>query len=303
MMGWAPRRYALGRMMSRIAARPITFAFSVLAAAAALVVPVLCAALAAQLWSAPLRLAVEPEISVFIAPGTGGAEIKALMGKLHVLPAITSAALVPRETALAELTARSGLERAAGAVAELKTNPLPDVLIARLRNGTSADAIDELAAGVRKWNRIDAVVADTGWYRKWSLWRQLFYVAACTMAAIAALLLVWVVASAVRLQVAADGNEVRTLLMVGADERFLRRPYVYLGAATTGLAMAVASATAALVTDAAAPKIAALSALYKLDLAWGRTPWTMFALAVLVAAVLGGAIAAWGVPRQSDRDR
>lgn len=301
MIGWAPRRYALGRMTRRIAARPLTFLFSVGAAAAALFVPMLCAAIAVQLWPLPIRLAIEPEVSVFVVPGTGGADVKSLMARLNGLPGVVDVRLVPRDEALAELTARNGLGSAAGVVAELKSNPLPDVLIARLRDGISAETVDEIAAGVRKWNRVDAVAADSGWYRKWSHWRRLLVVAATALVAITTAVLIWVVVSAVRLQAAADRDEVRTLLLVGADSGFLRRPYAYLGAATTALAMAIALALAALAIQALAPQVAALSALYGLDLKWGQPPLAYFGLSVLGAALAGGATAACGVRLRADR--
>lgn len=295
---WAPRRYALGRTARRIARRPFTFLFSVGAAAAALVVPVLCAAIAAQHWPLGLRLAVEPEISVFVV-GAGDADMKALIARLRSLPAVVDTRLVPRDAALAALTARSGV---AGAVAELKVNPLPDVVIARLRDGTGAETVDEIAASVRKWGRVDAVASDTGWYRKWAQWRRLLGVAATALAAVGTVLLVWVVVGAVRLQAAADREELRTLRLVGADARFLRRPYVYLGAVTAALAMTIALGLSALAIYSLAPAVSALSALYELDLAWGQPPLAFFALALAGAAIAGGFIAAWGVRLQPEQE-
>jgi cell division transport system permease protein len=292
-MSWlSPRGYALGRMLRRIGAQPLAFAFSVFAAGGALFVPVLCAAVAVQHWPLPLRLAVEPEISVFVTPGTVGTDIKSLTGRLSALPSVAEVRLVPRDVALAELTSRGGTENAAS---ELKINPLPDVLVARLREGTSADAIDEFAAGIRKWPRVDAVAADVAWYRKWTQWRRLVFAATIALAGIGVVVLFWVIVSAVRLQAAADRDEVRVLQLVGADARFVRRPYVYLGAATTGLAMALAAGAAAAVIRALGPEITALASLYGTSLKWGQPSMAYFGLVVAGSAVIGGAVAALGV--------
>ncbi len=286
---WAVRRYALQQVGQRMSARPLTFVFSILAAAAALLTPVLCALIAQQPW--PLQLAVAPELSVFVELDTRASELKALTSKLEQLDAARQVRLVPRDEALAGLMAREGLGKAPA----FKVNPLPDVLIVELRKDIRAETIDELAGQIRKWSHVDAVVADTAWYRKWLHWRALGLGVASAVAAIAAVLLIWVVAIAVRLQATADRDEMQILALVGADARFMRRPYVYLGALTVMLAMGLAIATAHTLMQLATPHLAALLAQYQLTLNWSA-PSAVLVLSLLAGAgVSGGLIATLGV--------
>jgi cell division transport system permease protein len=303
MSGLAPHRYAIGRMLRRIAARPLTFVFSVLAAAAALL-PALAGALLA--WNLPAArtldarpLDLPAEFSVFVAPGTPSAEVKAIQTKLQGLPAVDSVRLIARDEALAELMARDRGDGTAPAttptITALKSNPLPDVLVVRLQPGTGADRFEEAAAAVRKWPRVDTVAAEVAWWRKWSLWRRAALGLLAAAGGIALALLAWVTVSAVRLHAAADRTELRVLHMVGATPRFARRPYVYLGAVTLGLAAALAAAGVGFALHAAGPLLAALAAQYGLDHALRVPPPGPVAAVITGIALFGGTIAALGV--------
>ncbi len=286
---WALRHYALQRALQRVRKRPLTFVFSVVAAAAALLTPVLCILVSQQPW--PLHLNVAPELSVFVELDTRSPELKALTAQLEQLDAAQQVRLIPRDEALTHLAAHEGLLPPP----VFKANPLPDVLIVQLRADIHAEMIDTLATQIRKWNHVDTVVADTGWYRKWQHWRTLSHGVVSIIVGIAAILLVWVVALAVRLQATADENEIELLALVGADAPFMRRPYVYLGTLTLVLAMGLALASAHMLMQQAAPHLSALLGQYGLTLNW-TPPSMVTALSLLAGAgLVGGLIATLGL--------
>lgn len=288
---WAVRRYALAQALHRLRARPGLFFFAVLAAAAALLPPVLGALLAQHTW--PLRIAAAPELSVFVAVQARTAELKALTRKLEALEATRSVRLVPRDQALAELTARSGAHPLPGP--SLKVNPLPDVLIVQLREPIAAGRIDELATQIRMWSDVDAVVADTAWYRKWQQWQRLTLPLALGAAALALLLITWVVVMAVRVHATVDRDELAILTWVGATARFMRRPYIYLGAFTLTLSMTLALLAAGAVLGAARPQVDALLALYDLTLDWRAPAPELIAGLIAGAALIGGLLGRVGL--------
>lgn len=305
-MSWlAPRQYAVNRMLRRIAERPFIFVFSVIAAAAALVVPLIVALL---LWNVPAArtldahaLDLRAEFSVFVAPGTSSSEVKALQSKLQGLPAASEVHLVSRDEALATLAARETTANAASAITALKNNPLPDVLIVHLHAGADPEAIDAAASTVRKWPRVDAVAAEVSWWRKWTLLRRALMAGLTGVVGITIVLLAWVILSAVRIQAAADRDELRVLQLVGAEARFARRPYVYLGALTLGLAAALAACGLLLTLGAAAPVLVSLAAQYGLENPLRVPPPGAIVMVVSGVALLGGVIAALGVSPPPNR--
>ena len=50
--------------------------------------------------------------------------------------------------------------------AELRANPLPDVLTARLELPASEQSVDSVATTVKGWPLVDSVRSDLDWYRK-----------------------------------------------------------------------------------------------------------------------------------------
>jgi cell division protein FtsX len=130
MSALAPQRYALGRAVAMVRDRPLAFLLGVALAAMALALPL---AAASVLWAARPALALiqpEPEVTVFVSTRAAPRDLDALMGRLEAVPGVAGVTLQPKDAALAQLIKRSGFITTP---AELGTNPLPDVLIARLQ--------------------------------------------------------------------------------------------------------------------------------------------------------------------------
>lgn len=289
----ALRRYAWQRVAQRIAQRPFTFLGSLIAATAVLLPALLCALIAQQPWPAQMTLA--PELSVFVSLDTRSTALKALTRKLEQLDAAREVKLLPRDEAFNKLLASPIAEAGLTKTQPFKTNPLPDVLIVQLRSDVGADDVTALARQIRKWEDVDAVVADTEWYRKWLHWRTLGVGALYVVSTIAALLLLWVMVVAVRLQAAADRDEVEVLDLVGADPAFVRRPFIYLGTLTLSLAMALALAVAHTLIENALPSVTALLNQYNLEVSLYSPSWIVFFLLITGAALAGGLIAGLGM--------
>lgn len=294
----ALRRYAWQRAAQRIAQRPFTFLGSVIAATAVLLPALLCALIAQQPGLANLgasHMTLAPELSVFVALDTRSAALKALMRKLEQLDGAREVKLLPRDQAFDALLASPIAEAGLTKTQPFKANPLPDVLIVQLRSDVAADDVNAMARQIRKWENVDAVVADIEWYRKWLHWHALGVSAMYVMSVIATLLLLWVMVVAVRLQAAADRDEVEVLDLVGADPAFMRRPFIYLGALTLALAMTLALALAHALVQNALPNVTALLAQYNLQVSLYSPSWTVFFLLIAGAALGGGLIAALGM--------
>src|SRR5256886_11060962 len=105
------------------------------------------------------RLTLEPQISLFLQPEAKRAEAEALGKRLRADPRVATLRFVPREDALRELQAVEGFPEL---IAALGRNPLPDAFVL----GTSAAAVDALAADLAKLPGVAHVQADAVWARR-----------------------------------------------------------------------------------------------------------------------------------------
>jgi len=284
----ASRGYALGRALRMAAAQPGVFLLSMLLASLALALPLAAATLARSALPPSERVALAPEISVFVALGTSNAEIKNLQARLQQLSQVASVRWLGRDDALAQLNERSAL----AALAELKSNPLPDVLILRMANGIDPATVETTAATLRKWSRVDAVSADVVWYRKLLATGRVIIAVALVLGIAAAFGVTLILIGAVRLQISGSLDEIRVLRLVGADVAFIARPYAYLGALTLAVAAAAAIAAVSGALRLVNPPLAQLTQLYGAEVRIAMLEARELALLALLATLLGGFIAA-----------
>ncbi len=268
---------------------PPVFVLGLLMSALVLALLLLLATLSAASWPALSRLQVGPEATVFAARTASARDLADLQARLEQSPGVASVRLFSREDALAALLERSP---ATGVLPELNPNLLPDALIVRFAAGVAADQIDAAVAGFRRLPRVDAVQADTDWYRKlMALARAAAWVGGAVSGA-ATLLVVLILVGAIRLQVAASTAEIRTLRLVGANRRFMVRPYACLGAATLLLAALLAIGVVWVVLQAIGPAVRELAQAYGAPFSVPMLPVPWLAGATLGAAAIGGLIGA-----------
>ena len=297
---WAQRRYAWSRVGARVGARPWAFAGAVLLAGAALMLPLMLAAMWPVVAAIAAATVPRAEVSVFVTVGTAGSEVRALAGRVAALPLVTETAVVGRDAALAAITARPEVSTATKVIAELKTNPLPDVIVASVRPHTAADAIDAAAEEIRRWSRVDTVVTDTRAYRRAELWFGAARATVVVGSVLMLLLTCWALTVAARWPATNADAEDEVLELVGADRAFVRRPRVYAAAITLALAMVIALAAGELIRSLAGPQIAAFAALYGTQVAPVSAVSALGLLAVVGAGFVGATLG-WVGPRRRRR--
>lgn len=226
----ALRGFALRRAWRGAARQPGVLLVALLLATVATTVLLAALVAAPLLWRAwqqvqPLRTA---EATLFVTPGTASADLKALAERAQAAPRIATVERVPRDEALAALAARASRT---GLPAEVKKNPLPDVLILRFDAGATTDEVEAALTALRKLPRVDLVHFDAGWHQRLTRGLRAGTALGATAAAVAALTLVLALVAAIRLLTAADLPEVRLLRLVGATDATIARPYAYTGGA------------------------------------------------------------------------
>lgn len=278
----AVRARALGSAGRALARAPAASSLALLLATLALALPLLVATLAWPLYGAWVRFAAPAQATVFVAAAASSAEIAALRARLAELDGVTATVHVPRDAALAGLMRRTP----AGALPELKPNPLPDAVVVTFDRTASPEQAEAAVAAMRKLARVDGVQFDHLWHRRWSAAVDAARVGAALFAAGLVLLALGAVAIAAQVPAVTDRSELRLLALVGATLSFRRRPFAYAGGLIGLAAGLLACALAAGAVLALEPRLAALQAVTT-TLAWQPLPWAVQAGVVGAAALIG----------------
>jgi cell division transport system permease protein len=168
------------------------------------------------------RVGFEPQISVFLRPDAKRADADALGATLKSDRRITRLRFVPREQALKELSAVQGMPEI---IAALGRNPLPDAFVISVNE----QALEPLAADLRKLPAIAHVQADSVWARRLAALAGIGRLALWLLAALLGVGLVAVTFNTIRLQVLTQRAEIEVLKLIGATDAFIHRPFYYLG--------------------------------------------------------------------------
>jgi cell division protein FtsX len=283
------RLYAVQRTATLVARRPGSFLLSVVLCAAALAVPLFLVALAHSAAPWKPRLSAGPELSVFVAIGTVARDVEAMKSKLAAFESVAEVRLIPRDEAFNEISKRAGLPSSA---TEARANPLPDVLAVRFATVVEPALVERAAASIRSWPAVDAVRVDLEWYRRIAAVARAALSVLAVVGGLTLILVVLVLAAAVRSQAATRREETEVLQMVGAQTSFIVRPYAYAGGLTLGLGAALSVALVAAGIALIGPSLAALAVAYGQTFHWARVPlW--FPAGFVVIASLVGLAAGW----------
>lgn len=168
------------------------------------------------------RLAVDPQVSIFLRPEAKRAEADALGAALRADGRIAKLRFVPREEALKELSAVQGMPEV---IAALGRNPLPDAFVAQVRE----DTLQDFAADARKLAGVGAVQADTAWARRLAALAGVARFALWLVAGLLGAGLIAVTFNTIGLQILTRREEIEVLKLIGATDAFIQRPFYYLG--------------------------------------------------------------------------
>lgn len=296
-MTWRTARgYSWARARRQLASRGAATLRGVALCGLALAVPVFALTVAQAVGPAFARLPAT-EVAAFVAPGTPPAELKALAARVEGIEGVRRASVVPRETALAELQQRTGGTVSA---ADLRPNPLPDVLVAHFAPATSPAAVEVAVAAMRKLPRVDSVHAELDWYRRLVAIVDLAGRLGLIAGGVLIVLTVAVIVGTIRSLVRAAPAELGLLALLGATDDFIRRQHIYAGATVAGLGAVVALALVAAVHAAINPALANVVRGLGLELVLRFPDWPVVLALVAAGLLLGGA--AGGVAVSSGKD-
>jgi cell division transport system permease protein len=240
MIAWMSQHwFALGHALRHLAKPRSGFLLNVLVVAIALALPFAGLTVLENIRPVSEQLAVEPEISIFLATDTPRDKATALAPQIrHIVQdgrgsdkrSDARLEFVSRENALNSLKSRSGL---GDAVTALGTNPLPDAYVLRLAgfdDAADAGRIDTIAAQLKALPGVEHVQVDSAWVKRLAALLHVLRVVLAFLAATLGVVVVAVVFNTIRLQVMNQRDEIEIARLVGATDRFIYRPFYYTGA-------------------------------------------------------------------------
>lgn len=248
---------AIAHALGRLAGQPLGTLLSALVVGIALSLPAGGYLLLDNVATLVRGVSGTPEISVFLEPRAGAAEVAAVEKKLRAEATLASYRYVPRDEALKQLE-RSGLGDVLGG---LTANPLPDAFIVSPR-GEDPAVFEGLAAQIKTWPAVAHVQLDSAWVKRLHALLGLGRSAVLMLAALLGFALVIVTFNTIRLQIMTQRHEIEVSRLLGATDPFIRRPFYWFGGLQGALGGLVALGTVWLGVHALAGPVAALAETY-----------------------------------------
>ena len=257
-------RFALGAALSTVRKAPGSFLFNVLVVAVALALPFAGITLLDNVRPMSEQLSVDPEVSLFVKTEATREEAEALGPQLRQIIDDSKASItfIPREQALDDLKARSGLS---AALDTLGDNPLPDSYVMKLAGSASAaDAsrIDAVVEQLHQLPHVDTVQVDSAWVKRLAALLGVLRLVLLLLAVTLGVVVIAVVFNTIRLQVLTQREEIAVSKLLGATDNFIHRPFYYTGALLGLCAGAVALGGVALALQPLNAAIAEFARLY-----------------------------------------
>lgn len=235
MITWTRQHtFALSRALRHMFKPRSGFLLNVIVVAIALALPFAGLTLLENVRPLSEQLAVEPEISIFMAMDTPRDQSISLEADIRriVSSAKSSAKLdfVPREKALNTLKDKSGLT---DVLVALGSNPLPDgyvLKLASVQNAEQAERVEDIAAHLKTLPGVENVQVDSTWVKRLAALLHVMQLALMLLALTLGVVVVAVVFNTIRLQVMTQREEIEVSRLLGATNAFICRPFYYSGA-------------------------------------------------------------------------
>jgi cell division transport system permease protein len=274
--------------LARLGRAPLAALFNIGVIGVALALPAGLYVALSNLQRSAHAVGSEPQLSLFLALDAGRSEVAHIDGRLKQHAGVRAFRYVPRDQALAELKAGTGL---ADVVDSLAQNPLPDAYIVEARD-PAPPALEALRAEFAKWPKVAHVQLDAAWAQRLEAGLKLGRLAVSILAALFAFALVAVTFNTIRLQILTRREEIEVARLIGATDPFIRRPFLYFGAVQGLLGGAAAWAILASAVYALNSGLHELSQLYGTRLALAHlTPLEIVALLAFSSAL--GWLGSW----------
>ncbi len=226
MIGWLRHhKHALATALRRLGTQAFATLLTALAMGVAISLPGGLYLGLANLGRVAGDLPARPEISLFLDASASAEQKQAIAARLKQ-PDIAQARFVPKDEALATLSASQGLT---DITAGLTENPLPDAWVIRPQDASRA-SLDRLSGSLGQLPGVAETHLDSQWAERLQAALDIGRTLVWVLGGLFAIALIAISGNAIRAQVLARRDEILVSRLIGATDWHIRRPFLYLGA-------------------------------------------------------------------------
>lgn len=167
------------------------------------------------------------QITLFLQQDLNSKQTKNLTEKLQGWPEISLINYQSSEKSLAEFRQLSGL---GSLLDSLPNNPLPAIImITPAKKSLRADAIGGLLARLEELPQVEQAQLDMEWLQRLRSINKTIQRGITILGILLSLSVLLVIGNTIRLAILNRQSEIRVMKLVGATDRFVRRPFLYTG--------------------------------------------------------------------------
>jgi cell division transport system permease protein len=171
------------------------------------------------------QLTSKPQLSLFLTADASSEDADQIAQRLRRDADVGRFRFIPRDAALAELEQASGMS---DVLAELDSNPLPHAFVVTAKSA-APEALEMLRNEFLGWPKVEHVQLDSDWARKLDAALRIGKLLVSLLAILLAIALAAVMFNTIRLQILTRRDEIEVSKLIGATNRFIRRPFLYFG--------------------------------------------------------------------------
>ena len=281
---FSSRRWALHEMFRGLSADKGLFSLAVILSALALSIPLFISSIFYQVSEPVRQLPTSIEITVFTDDNANAKRVAKEIGKLKGIDGVQ---IISKETALESLNSRFGLK---DKTADAK-NPLPDIVLATIGSSVASVEVDKIGHLIEKIRGVDMIAYETSWRDKLQALSRAGQIGILSLGVIVALLVILVLAAAIRMTTLTAIPQMRALYVFGASPSFAIRPWAW-----RGFVLMLASSLGALgITQGGIvllkPAVADVASLYGIEMSLALPAWSWCVGFVIICSLVGYIVA------------
>lgn len=164
--------------------------------------------------------------SVLLEVGASLDDAQDILKRVESRVDVQDVTLIPQDQALARFAADTGL---VGMLDSIPNNPLPHTLLVNPVDNVESEGLAQLARALEAVRGVDQVVFDTLWQARLAGVLQTGRRLAMGIGLLMMMGAVLILANTIRLAIDARRDEIAVIKLIGADDAYARRPFLYTG--------------------------------------------------------------------------
>jgi len=216
--------HSLRTAAEQFRASPLATLFTILVIGVAVALPAGLYVMLGNLDRAAGGVKPQADLTLFMKGQVTEPAGRALANRIAKFPDVAQVNFISRTEGIAKLEAAGLSDITAG----LPENPLPHALVIKPKDPT-AESLEVLAKRLEPLPETERVLVDLDWVKRLAALMALGQDMVFMLSAMLGLALAAITANTIRLQIYAQKEAIEVARLIGATDRFIRRPFLYFG--------------------------------------------------------------------------